>query len=1564
MANPMQLKVKKRRSLRRIGLVILLLVAFILRVWNLDWDEGTHQHPDERYWSIVTSDINWEDPVTYFNSEKSDLNPYSYRDTWVYGTLPLFATKGVAEFLEADFFLSNWVVSIVDRAGINLQEDRLSSPGESYTVKTFNSGYEVQNIGRLLAALIDTGTVLLTYLLGRALFSRPAGLVAAALLTFSPLHIQYSHFHGSEPWVTFFSTAAVLLSVLFLKSSKISDNKSICNRKGIYRALLIGFFCGLAAASKFTGFIVFISPVFAFALAVFSKRTFAGVGRMRLFMPFISFISLVSVSGLSGIGTFRLFQPYAFSGFLRLDPNFLADLQYLRAVNEGGDFPWVIQWVNRIPLFSPLKSMFWSGMGPATSICVLVGMGFIGRRILREHDFSLLIPVSFLLALGGLVTQQFNPLNRYYLPIYPILIVFGGFGIHKLWVGASRRLRAHEPNKIAWNCVLLFCVLTIGVVLFWGIGFVNGVYQKTNPRLIASAWVVENVPDNSTISRQVWDDTVPVRSTIRGGNDYRFIELDLFRTDSSVDPITGLSKPELLLSQLDEVDYIIESSNRLYDSIPRMPAEYPFTTAYYESLFSGQLGFINVASFENKPSLFGFDLPSWGGEETFSVYDHPTVTVWEKSDKWDIEKARQILNPFASANAPNLSPREGAANALLLHPSQYRSLQSGETFSKRFSSDFFVGSLGWLWWFLWLQISALITLPLILRLCQSLPDRGYGLSKVFGFLATGTVTWVLVSWGFIDFSRFAPIVSLLILLIGSIWHVFKSSSLIKDFFIHEKRTWITVEVVFTSVFFTVLMLRFLNPDLWDAFRGGEKPMELAYLTAVGRSEALPPYDPWFAGGVMNYYYFGWFLLAVPMVALGLRPEFVFQFGLATYVSLAVVGVMTIVVNIVGFSKKRTSVKSTISFAAVKLGLLTAFIFAIAGTFDGIRRYHQQFREIDKWNILSHWPVVGDFFEFFGGFMAWVQGTPLPSYDWWSPTRVNSGNFDITEFPFFTFIFGDLHPHLMGMSIFMLLVGLSLAYIFSCYEGRFLHSIVLASTLGFIMAISKMMNTWDTPTLCLIVLVALSLGGACYRMDVDSLSLANRKSESILWLVIGSSIALSGFGSRFGLITVISVLVTLIAGVSCVVPGEVRLRMLVFIRHLLIAFISFLILAIPYDQARQTFDLGLQRTSWVSPFSDFLSHWGLFLFIAATFMFVEIDRRRREEEATKTFRVRFPRGKSTSLNFFTSVVYTVVSVSFGLIVGWAFALSVFGLSSTVHLLVLELLSSRSVRRVSALCFWAVGFAILAGPEVFVVSNDVERMNTVFKFWLQCWALFAVSSALSIQLIWEYIRELKVRRPYPERFSFAGFWPASLVIILIISLIYPVSSIGPRLDARFSKDLKTLNGMSYLSSQPSFARYDSGQNAEPSLIQIGEDLELINWFRSSVHGSPTIVEWTGLSYDWNSRISIYTGLPTVLGWSSHQRQQRMGYQDMISERKLAIQKFYALESHEYMTTFLLTYDVSYIVVGVQERRFVSSKALTHLGEHPGISQVFRGQLNSIYRVDESILWELAEAISETS
>ena len=80
------------------------------------------------------------------------------------------------------------------------------------------------------------------------------------------------------------------------------------------------------------------------------------------------------------------------------------------------------------------------------------------------------------------------------------------------------------------------------------------------------------------------------------------------------------------------------------------------------------------------------------------------------------------------------------------------------------------------------------------------------------------------------------------------------------------------------------MLRSLNPDLWSP-TSAEKTNGTWVPNCRRKINRITPYDPWFAGGAMNYYYFGWFLVAVPMRALKVLPEVAFQFGVATFGAL-------------------------------------------------------------------------------------------------------------------------------------------------------------------------------------------------------------------------------------------------------------------------------------------------------------------------------------------------------------------------------------------------------------------------------------------------------------------------------------------------------------------------------------------------------------------------------------------------------------------------------------------------------------------------------------------------------
>ncbi len=263
-------------------------------------------------------------------------------------------------------------------------------------------------------------------------------------------------------------------------------------------------------------------------------------------------------------------------------------------------------------------------------------------------------------------------------------------------------------------------------------------------------------------------------------------------------------------------------------------------------------------------------------------------------------------------------------------------------------------------------------------------------------------------------------------------------------------------------------------------------------------------------------------------------------------------------------------------------------------------------------------------------------------------------------------------------------------------------------LGLAIAISKMTNRWDMPTLCLIAVIAFVFGSASFQVKALSSVHNSRLSESILWLAASASVALGAFVSGLVWVTAISAIFALPTGLSLFTSNELRLRLLIFVRHLFISLLTFMIFVIPYDEARETFDLGLRRTSWVSPLSDFLSHWGIFFFIALAFIYHEAHQRLRERSLQSIFHVRHFHSKRNVLNFWLFVIYALIAFSLGLLIGWALSLSAFGAAVSVHLLILEMLGTRSVQKIGTFCFWSLGFAILAGPEIFV-SNRSRRLN---------------------------------------------------------------------------------------------------------------------------------------------------------------------------------------------------------------------------------------------------------------
>ena len=102
-----------------------------------------------------------------------------------------------------------------------------------------------------------------------------------------------------------------------------------------------------------------------------------------------------------------------------------------------------------------------------------------------------------------------------------------------------------------------------------------------------------------------------------------------------------------------------------------------------------------------------------------------------------------------------------------------------------------------------------------------------------------------------------------------------------------------VEIVFLVFFLIDLLIRLGNSDMWHPSKGGERPMDFSYFNAVLKSTSFPPYDPWFAGGYINYYYYGFVLAGTPVKLLGIVPSIAYNFILPTWFALVAMGAFAV-----------------------------------------------------------------------------------------------------------------------------------------------------------------------------------------------------------------------------------------------------------------------------------------------------------------------------------------------------------------------------------------------------------------------------------------------------------------------------------------------------------------------------------------------------------------------------------------------------------------------------------------------------------------------------------------------
>ena len=198
--------------------------------------------------------------------------------------------------------------------------------------------------------------------------------------------------------------------------------------------------------------------------------------------------------------------------------------------------------------------------------------------------------------------------------------------------------------------------LVLGGTIFQGLALLN-VYSVPNTRVVASQWIYSHLPPESVLTYEQWDDPLPVPV----GNHYPQEYVQATYIGPGGQPTTGLdlydddtpAKARMLANLLPTIDAITMASDRLDKSIPRLPARYPLTIHYYHLLFSGQLGFHLAAQFENRPNLFGITLDDSSADESYSVFDHPTVRIFVRDNPYPYTPDQLYQKLMAGVHLPS-----------------------------------------------------------------------------------------------------------------------------------------------------------------------------------------------------------------------------------------------------------------------------------------------------------------------------------------------------------------------------------------------------------------------------------------------------------------------------------------------------------------------------------------------------------------------------------------------------------------------------------------------------------------------------------------------------------------------------------------------------------------------------------------------------------------------------------------------------------------------------------------------------------------------------------------------
>lgn len=818
-------------------------------------------------------------------------------------------------------------------------------------------------------------------------------------------------------------------------------------------------------------------------------------------------------------------------------------------------------------------------------------------------------------------------------------------------------------------------------------------------------------------------------------------------------------------------------------------------------------------------------------------------------------------------------------------------------------------------WSILLFLFGVGVFPLAAKIFGKFGSGGFILSQVMGIILTSLLVWTLT---YIGISRFSlPFVIGEFVLISAVcWGLkpLRESALAKlaEPLFTERA--VIEELAFVLIFCLMCYFKGFLPYI-NGDNGQEKFMDYGFILSMLRSDRLPANDMWLAGESINYYYFGQFMWALVIKCSFIKPAVAYNLALCSATALPFAMSFSFGTMLIESAVRHGFHESAIP--KYLAGAFTGFAVSIWGNshsffYDSGAMGHGLMPLFQKLGF-----NVGDTSNFF-----YPDSTRYIGHN--PEIAANGGDFTIHEFPFYSYLIGDLHAHVISMIIIILVACLMLAFIdsaeypdikemklvrsFSSLKpsgGRLAEEYKNTLTLPFILSVvmlgaAQMTNYWDF----LFYFIFCSMAVLIVNTRISKVF---ADVWGILYFMINTAFILSFYlvgGSDPLLLIALESLLMVFAYLFSVLDPCALSRTSFQMSFM---FTAAHLVALPFNLKFDMISNTLGKVKNTSdPYQLFIL-WGTHVIICVVFfVWVLVTKNYHFTGTTKK-----SAGKASE-----KVITEDMNRN-----GW---------SNPVQ----KFFGERNIIDVFVCGITVVGILFLIAPEIFYVrdiyTDGYLRSNTMFKFTFAAFIMLSEAMCYAaVRLIWF----VKKNGTFSSPALIAGFIS---VILMVIPAHYTYVALYQRCQEDLKKsNYKGLDGTAYIETYESEDTYDSYAGNLMGYLKAAE------WFNHNVKGAPVICEAYGDSYSDNCIVSAYTGLPTVFGWQTHEElwrfhgvvdkekdklvadPERDVWPTLITPRQSDVDSIYLEDDKEIIQSLINKYKIEYIVVGgLEYQKFESS------------------------------------------